>query len=65
MKKAALFLVFVPLISLAVWTVGCAQIEAPPTLTLAIRNVELCSAVSEEGDYTVQPGATFDRGDDV
>lgn len=65
MKKAALLLVFVLLIPLVVWAAGCAQEEAPPTLTLGIRNVKLCSAVSDEGDYTVQPGATFDRGDVV
>ena len=39
--------------------------ERPPIPTLAIRNVKLCPFVSEEGEYTVQPGATFDRGDVV
>jgi len=65
MKKAALWLVFVLLISLVLWTAGCAQKEELPTLTLGIRNVELCSYISDVGEYTVQPGATFDRGDDV
>jgi len=65
LKKNALLLVFVLLTSLAVWTAGCAQKEEPPTLTLSIRNVQLCSAISEEGDYTVKPGATFDSGDVV
>lgn len=65
MKKAALLLVFVLLIPLVVWTAGCAEKEAPPTLTLSIRGVELCSAVRGDRDYTVQPAATFDRGDTV
>ena len=65
MKKAALWLVFVLLISLVLWTAGCPQKEELPTLTLGIRNVELCSAISDDGDYTVQPGATFERGDVV
>ena len=63
MQKAVLLLAFLTLTSLFALTAGCAQKEEPPTLTLSIRNVELCSAVSEDGDYTVQPGATFDRGD--
>ena len=44
---------------------GETETEAPPTPTLSIRNVELCSAISEDGDYIVQPGAHFDRGDVV
>jgi len=37
----------------------------PTVTTLGIRNAKLCSDISEDGDYTVQPGATFDRGDVV
>lgn len=65
MKKATLLLVFLLLISLVTLITGCTQKEAPPTLALGIRNAELCSFVSDEGDYTVQPDATFQRGDVV
>lgn len=37
----------------------------PTVTTLGIRNAKLCSDIGEDGDYTVQPDATFDRGDDV
>lgn len=37
----------------------------PTVTTLGIRNAKLCSDIGEGGDYTVQPDATFDRGDDV
>ena len=65
MKKPALLLVFVLLMSLVVWTAGCNEKGATDTLTLSIRGVELCSAVSGNKDYIVQPGATFDRGGSV
>ena len=40
--------------------------EASPTVTLGIRNVQSCSAINTEtGEYTIQPGSTFDRGDIV
>lgn len=56
--KAALWLSFVLLISLAVWTAGCAQ-------KLDIRNVEVCSYIDIDGAHIVQPGATFNRGDGI
>ena len=58
-------LIFVLLPSLVFWTAGCADKEASSTPTLSIRRLEVSSAVSDEGDYTVQPGATFDRGEVV
>ena len=39
--------------------------EPTPTPKLAIRNVQVCSYVSDEGDYAIQPGAIFDRGDTI
>jgi hypothetical protein len=65
MQKATLLLVFVLLILLAVGTVGCAQKEVQPILKLDIQNVKICSNINYMGDYTVQPDATFDRGDGV
>ena len=64
MKKAISLSICFLLISLAIWTAGCAGEEASPTVTLGIRNVQSCSSVNTEtGEYTIQPGSTFDRGD--
>ena len=69
MKKLIIIITLVMLVSLPLAVVvGCQQQpeQAPPTtLTLSIHNIQLCSAVSDDGDYTVQPGATFERGDVV
>lgn len=56
--EAALWLSFILLISLAVWTAGCAQ-------KLDIRNVEICSYIGIDGAHIVRPGATFNRGDGI
>jgi hypothetical protein len=69
MKKPIIIITLVMLVSLPLAVVvGCQQQpeQTPPTtLTLSIHNIQLCSAVSDDGDYTVQPGATFERGDVV
>ena len=67
----AILLVLVPVSA----ALGCQQQPEPtpepeptqpaPTIKLAIRNVQLCSHISEEGEYTVQPESTFNRGDTV
>lgn len=58
-----ILIVFLP-ISL---TISCRQTEeeAPPKDTLLIRSAEVCFDVRGDRDYTVQPGATFNRGERV
>ena len=64
MKKAIFLSICFLLISLAIGTAGCAGEETSPTVTLGIRNVQSCSGINiETGEYTIQPGSTFDRGD--
>jgi len=64
MKKALFLSICFLLISLAIWTAGCGGEEASPTVTLGIRNIQSCSSLNTEtGEYTIQPGSTFDRGD--
>jgi len=69
MKKLIIIITLFMLVSLPLAVVvGCQQQpeQTPPTtLTPSIHNIQLCSAVSDDGDYTVQPGATFERGDVV
>jgi len=69
MNRAILLSIIILLVFLPVaLVVGCQQqpestpATPTPTPTLSIHNIQLCSAISDDGDYTVQPGATFERG---
>ena len=69
MKKLITVIIFVMsvLLPLAV-VVGCQQQPEqtlPAKSALSIQNIQLCSAVSDDGDYTVQPSATFERSNIV